>query len=190
VPTQSWSRKSAVFLIESAPASRTKRRWMAEISDYFIPNIINLYLRIKSYIPDTTMSLKINYLTLRSKVTWRSWWYITYCLLVAHIYTKYHKSTSKNKKVTFLIRKCILRSIFWTGDQKPQKGRDYISHTLLVAHIYTKYHKSMSKDKKRLHLGRENALKNRFDLEINVQRKVVMLPHPPSDSRTPSSQIW
>jgi hypothetical protein len=47
----------------------------------------------------------------------------------------------------------------------------------------------MSKDKKRLHLGRENAHKNQFDLEMNVQMKVVMLPHPPSDSRAPSSQI-
>ena len=33
------------------------------------------------------------------KVTWRSWWrYITQRLIVAHIYTKYHKSMSKDKK--------------------------------------------------------------------------------------------
>jgi hypothetical protein len=46
----------------------------------------------------------------------------------------------------------------------------------------------MSKDKKRLHLGHENAHKIQFDLEINGHM-VVMLPHPPSDSSTPSSQI-
>jgi hypothetical protein len=40
----------------------------------------------KSYIPDTKMHPKMNYLNWRSKATWRSWLYITHCLLVAHIY--------------------------------------------------------------------------------------------------------
>jgi len=40
----------------------------------------------KDYIPHTKISPKIIYLTLMSKVNWRSWWYITHRLMVAHIF--------------------------------------------------------------------------------------------------------
>ena len=96
----------------------------------FISKIINIYQKIKKLHSWYENVPKINYLTLRSKVTWRSWWYILHSVLVAHLYTKYHKSISKNKKVTFLIRKWTQKSIIWTWDQRPHEGRDYISHTL------------------------------------------------------------
>jgi hypothetical protein len=96
----------------------------------FIWKIIYLYQKIKKLHPwYENISRKISYLTLRSKVTRRSWWCITHHLM-AYLYTKYHKSISKNKKMKFLIRKCTQKSIIWTWDQRPHEGRDYISHTI------------------------------------------------------------
>ena len=42
---------------------------------------------------------KIN-LTLRSKVTWKLWYYVTHHLIVAHLHRRYNKSVSKDIKVT------------------------------------------------------------------------------------------
>ena len=139
------------------------------------------------------MDPKINYLNLRSKVTWRPWLYITHSLLVAHIYTKYHKYMSKDIKgyipdmkmhpeINLALRSMATWRSWW-----------YIAHCLIVAQLHTKYHKSMSKDKEKvtsLSVWHENAPINWFDIEINDHMKVVMLPYPPSDSSTPSSQIW
>jgi hypothetical protein len=58
----------------------------------------------------------------------------------------------------------------------------------MAIHIHIKDHKSMSKDKNVASLKRK-WLQNQFDLEIKGHMKVVMLPHPPSDSSTPLSQI-
>ena len=73
---------------------------------------------------------KISYLTLSSKVTRRSWWYITQRVMVTHLHTTYHKSISRNKKVTSLIQKCTQKSIIWSWDQRPHEGRYYISRTI------------------------------------------------------------
>jgi hypothetical protein len=45
---------------------------------------------------------KFNYFTLRSevKVMWRSWWSMTKHRMIIHLHTKYHKSISKDKRVT------------------------------------------------------------------------------------------
>jgi hypothetical protein len=58
----------------------------------------------------------------------------------------------------------------------------------MAIHIHIKDHKSMSKDKN-VASPKRKWLQNQFDLEIKGHMKVVMLPHPPSDSSTPSSQI-
>ena len=57
----------------------------------------------------------------------------------------------------------------------------------MAIHIHIKDDKSMSKDKN-IASPKRKCLQNQFDLEINGQM-VVMLPHPPSDSSTPSSLI-
>ena len=84
------------------------------------------------------------------KVIWRSWWSMTRHLIVIHLHTKYHKSISKDKRVTAWIREfhkfnyLILRSevnIMW---------RSWWSMTqyFMIIHLHTKYHMSMSKLKK------------------------------------------
>ena len=64
----------------------------------FISKIISPCQKIKMLHPWNENGSKIN-LTLRSKVIWKLWCYLTHRLIVAHLYPRYDKSMSKDKKV-------------------------------------------------------------------------------------------
>ena len=97
--------------------------------------------------------LKNNYLTLRSnvKVTRRSLWYTTHCLMVMHPHTKYHWSISKDTNVMVRTRKYYLKNNYLTLRSKvkvPQRLLRYATHLLMVMHPHTKYNWPIWKDKK------------------------------------------
>ena len=70
--------------------------------------------------------LKNNYLTLRSKVPWRSLRYATHRLMVMHPHTKYHWPIWKDKKVMSRTRKYYLTRALPMG-----AGRSTFSYLIL-----------------------------------------------------------
>ena len=88
--------------------------------------------------------LKINYLTLRSKVKVqrRSLQYATHCLMVMHPHTKYHSPISKDKNVMAQTRKYYLKNNYLTLRSKFHKGHYSMRHTTLwsCTHIPNKYY--------------------------------------------------
>ena len=95
---------------------------------------------------------KFNYLTLKSdvKVTWRSWRSMTKHLMIKHLHTKWHKSISKDKRVTAWIREFPKFNYLTLRSDVKVTWRSWRSMTthLMIKHLHTKWHKSISKDKR------------------------------------------
>jgi acyl-CoA thioesterase FadM len=109
--------------------------------------------------------LKNNYLTLRSKVkvSRRSLWYVTHCLMVMHPHTKYHWPISKDKNVMAQTRKYYLKNNNLTLRSKvmvPRRSLRYVTHRLMVMHPHTKYNWPISKEKNVMAWTRKYYLKN------------------------------
>jgi hypothetical protein len=93
--------------------------------------------------------LKINYLTLKSKVKVprRSLRYVTHRLMVMHPHTK-----------EILFKK----QLFDLEVKVPRRSLRYVTHRLMVMHPHTKYHWPISKDKNVMARTRKYYLKNNY----------------------------
>jgi hypothetical protein len=83
-----------------------------------------------------------NNLTLRSKVkvSRRSLWYVTHCLMVMHTHTKYHWPILKDKNVMAQTRKYYLKNNYTLRSKVKvtQRSLRYVTHRLMVMHPHTK----------------------------------------------------
>ena len=82
--------------------------------------------------------LKNNYLTLRSKVPWRSLQYAIHRLMVMHPHTKYHWPILKDKNVMAQTRKYYLKNNYLTLRSNVKVSRRslrYVTHIWSCTHI-------------------------------------------------------
>ena len=138
--------------------------------------------------------LKNNYLTLRSKVPWRSLWYVTHCLMVMHPHTKYHwpilrqKCYGPDKKILF---KKQLFDLEGKG-QGPIKVIT-VCNTPTYGHAPT-YQISLTYLERQKCYGQNKKIlikKQLFDLEVKGQgpTKVITVCDTPTYGHAPTYQI-
>ena len=112
--------------------------------------------------------LKNHYLTLKSKVkvTGRSLWYVTHCLMVIRPHTQYHWPISK-------------KTIIWPSGQRSKSNKDHYSmwHTALWSSTQTPNIIDLSRKTKILWPGQQNTIKRHY---LTLRSKV----------KVPGRSLW
>jgi hypothetical protein len=118
--------------------------------------------------------LKNNYLTLRSKVPWRSLRYATHHLMVMHPDTKYHWPISKDKNVMAWTRKYYLKNIYLTLRSKSHEDHYGTRHKALWSCIHIPNIIDLSGKTKKLWSGQASLRGRRSREKIRLKQYVSL----------------